>query len=158
MLALSQSAEPFSRSQFEPGHFTASAFVLNPEKTSILLIFHEKLQMWLQPGGHIEPGDHSLESAARRELLEETGVQVGAPHQLSPGILAIDIHDIPARKSEPEHKHFDVRYLYLAQNRKIRAASDALDARWVEFSEISKLKTDTSVLNTLNKIQSLQTR
>ncbi len=42
------SAAPFSRIQFEPGHFTASAFVLSPDQQNLLMIFHSKLQRWLQ--------------------------------------------------------------------------------------------------------------
>ena len=55
MLKLLDSSAPFHRRQFEPGHFTASAFVLHPSNDSILLIFHEKLRLWLQPGGHVDP-------------------------------------------------------------------------------------------------------
>ena len=73
--ALVDSANPCSRKQFEPGHFTASAFVLHPTEPSILLIKHRKLGLWLQPGGHLQPEDTSAEHAARRELEEETGLQ-----------------------------------------------------------------------------------
>lgn len=155
MLALLDTAQPCSRSQFNPGHFTASAFVLNPAMDSILLIFHEKLKMWLQPGGHIEESDSTLERAARRELLEETGVAAPKLHPKVDGIIAIDIHDIPARKSEPLHKHFDIRYLFIAQNLQFQAASDALDARWVTLEKVSELQTDASVLNTVARIQRL---
>jgi 8-oxo-dGTP pyrophosphatase MutT (NUDIX family) len=157
MLVLLKTPNACSRAQFEPGHFTASAFVLNPALDSILLIFHEKLKMWLQPGGHIETGDSTIEAAARRELLEETGVCAPRLHPKVDGILAIDIHDIPARKTEPGHKHFDIRYLYIAQNNQFQAASDALDARWVKFARVAELQTDTSVLGSVGRIQRLLT-
>ncbi|MBT6178546.1 MAG: NUDIX hydrolase [Deltaproteobacteria bacterium] len=155
MLALLKTPNPCARTQFEPGHFTASAFVLNPPLDSMLLIFHDKLKMWLQPGGHIEASDPTLEAAARRELLEETGVSSPKLHPGVHGIVAIDIHDIPARKTEPTHKHFDIRYLYIAQDHQYKAASDALDARWVKLGAIAELQTDASVLNTVTRIQSL---
>ena len=45
---------------FYPGHITASGFVLSPERHHVLMIFHHKLQRWLQPGGHLEKSDTSL--------------------------------------------------------------------------------------------------
>ena len=66
--------DPFSRSRFDPGHFTVSAFVLAPDRSSLLMIFHAKLERWLQPGGHVEPSDTCLHTAARREVVEETGL------------------------------------------------------------------------------------
>src|SRR5690606_25147466 len=71
----SQSGAPFSRHQFEPGHFTASAFVLSPDRQSLLLIHHRKLGLWLQPGGHLEPADPNVRAAARREVAEEVGLE-----------------------------------------------------------------------------------
>ncbi len=54
------------RTEFDPGHFTASAFVVSVDGDSILLIHHAKLGRWLQPGGHIEVDDASIEGATRR--------------------------------------------------------------------------------------------
>ena len=155
MLELLDTPKPFDRGQFEPGHFTGSAFVLSPNLDAILLIFHEKLKLWLQPGGHVDPTDSSMKAAAARELAEEAGVTQPLTHPQVEGILAIDIHEIPARKSEPEHLHFDIRYLFVAPSTDIQAASDALDARWVEFDAIESLQTDESVLNTVARIQRL---
>ena len=50
MLKLLDTPKPFDRNQFEPGHFTGSAFVLSPDLDAILLIFHEKLKLWLHMG------------------------------------------------------------------------------------------------------------
>src|SRR6476659_4087444 len=75
MLALCGASEPFSRAAFTPGPFTASAFVLSPDRRRLLVVFHRKLGRWLQPGGHIEPSDASIVDAARREVEEETGVR-----------------------------------------------------------------------------------
>ena len=155
MLRLLETPKPFDRNQFEPGHFTGSAFVLSPDLNSMLLIFHEKLKLWLQPGGHVDPADPSMLAAAARELAEETGVTQPLMHPKVEGPLAIDIHEIPARKAEPEHLHFDIRYLFIAPNTHIQAASDALDARWVQFDAIGSLQTDESVLNTVRRIQHL---
>ncbi len=71
---LATTPHPFAREQFAPGHFTASALVISPDAAQVLLIHHPTLSLWLQPGGHIEPGDATLVDAARREVQEETGL------------------------------------------------------------------------------------
>src|SRR4051812_38099205 len=73
MLKLARAdGDPFSRHHFQPGHFTASGFILSPDGHSVLLIHHTKLDRWLQPGGHVESVDVSLSASAAREVLEET--------------------------------------------------------------------------------------
>ena len=154
MLALiSLDPDPFSRHEFYPGHFTASAFLLSPEKDSLLLIFHSKLQRWLQPGGHIDPSDPTPLAGALRELSEETGVQQLTP--FTSGLFDVDIHEIPPRKSEPGHKHFDLRFAFVAQTKQVQAASDALDARWVKLHEINALESDASVMRAVSKLISM---
>jgi 8-oxo-dGTP pyrophosphatase MutT (NUDIX family) len=69
-----------------PAHVTASALVLSPDATRTCLVLHGKIQRWVQPGGHLEPGDTSLFEAAAREVAEETGLSVrdaGVPAVLS---------------------------------------------------------------------------
>ena len=140
----------FDRSHFDPGHFTASAFVLSPGGDSLLLIHHSKLDRWLQPGGHIDPDDASPADAARRELLEEAGVSHAAPVG---GLFDVDVHPIPAnpKKGEPPHEHFDLRYLFRAGSQAIAAASDALDAKWVALDAAARVE-DASVRRAAAKI------
>ena len=54
--------------------FTATGYVVNPERTKLLVIFHNKLKRWLPAGGHL--GQNELpHEAALREVFEETGVR-----------------------------------------------------------------------------------
>jgi len=152
MLALMESAgDPFRRDHFAPGHFTASAFVLSPDEAELLLILHGKLGMWLQPGGHVEPGDADLASAARREVAEEVGIDELA--LLSDGPLDLDIHRIPARAEEPEHEHFDVRFLFRAGHRSLREGEEVKGARWVPLDGVARLHSDESVQRAMRKLR-----
>ena len=145
--------EPFSRRHVQPGHFTASAFVLCPERRRVLLVHHQKLARWLQPGGHVEAGDVDLASAARREVNEETGVTAGA--RLAPGIFDVDVHVIPQNTKEGAHQHFDVRYAFLALGDHLAASPEVLGARWVELGEVARLTDEHSVLRCVDRLRSL---
>jgi len=154
---LEHSERPFSREQYAPGHVTASAFVVDPSRTELLLILHGKLKLWLQPGGHAEPEDADVLQSARREVLEEVGIAALAP--LGPGLLDVDVHAIPARPDQPAHEHFDVRFLFAAEDRFFLAGSDAHDARWVPLAELrastpktSPYPSDESVLRAVRKL------
>ncbi|QRM28640.1 NUDIX hydrolase [Microvirga sp. VF16] len=101
-----------------PGHVTTSAFILDRTGQNILLIHHRSLDRWLQPGGHYEAPE-GLPDSALREAVEETGLHglvIDPWHDISGMPIDIDSHRIPARpeRNEPEHWHFDIRYVVRA--------------------------------------------
>lgn len=160
MRALARHPDCGSRHHYDPGHFTASAFVLDPSRTALLLIHHSKLHRWLQPGGHVDPDDPDLLAAARREVAEEVGLtdlEVCAPQPFD-----VDVHVIPARPArpgragEPEHRHFDVRFLFQSPTRAVQAGSDALAARWVDLDAVHTVESDASVLRAVYKLRARQ--
>ena len=105
--------EPTSRDQAR-AHFTASAFVIDAQCERVCLVEHAKLGRLLQPGGHIEPTDESLEAAALREAAEETQLELEF-HPDAPRPFDLDVHGIPERPGEPAHFHLDVRYLLVGR-------------------------------------------
>lgn len=151
MSLLDAGAQAWSRSHYEPGHLTASAFVVDPANRSVALIFHGKLKRWLQPGGHAEDADSDLLEAARRELSEETGMKPGSGKW---HLLDVDIHLIPARLDQPEHKHFDIRFALVLQGGArpdITAADDAVDACWMPLDALAESGED-GMLRCLRKL------
>ena len=146
--------DPLPRDHLVPGHFTASAFLLSPSQEELLLIFHSKLHRWLQPGGHVDPDDPNIVESAIREIREE--VAVTDLSLASEGIFDIDVTEIPARKQDPDHKHFDVRCLFRVHTDQYTAGSDATDAKWWKIEDISAQESDRSVMRAVDKIISLQ--
>ncbi|MEV7969996.1 NUDIX hydrolase [Sphaerisporangium sp. NPDC088356] len=101
-----------TRKEFR-GHVTAGAVLVN-DLGLVLHVHHRALGAWLLPGGHLEDTDETLLGAALRELSEETGIPAGAVTPMGDRPLHIDVHPIPANdaKGEPEHQHFDFRFLF----------------------------------------------
>ncbi|MCX4421589.1 NUDIX hydrolase [Streptomyces mirabilis] len=125
------------------GHVTASALVIDPVGGRVLLTLHRKLQMWLQMGGHCEPGDPTLAAAALREATEESGI--AGLILLPGGPVTLDRHAIPA----PCNWHLDVQYAALAPAEAVAAISDeSLDLRWFPYEEVADVA-DASVVRLL---------
>jgi 8-oxo-dGTP pyrophosphatase MutT (NUDIX family) len=155
MAVLALKIEACSRSHYTPGHFTASAFVLSPDRSELILIHHKKLGIWVQPGGHVEGTDLELESAARREVAEEVGLRNLQPLLASGVLFDVDIHAIPARKAEPQHEHFDVRFAFVAETRDFELSEEVIDVRWLPLADVSRTTTDRSVLRAVDKLRRL---
>jgi 8-oxo-dGTP pyrophosphatase MutT (NUDIX family) len=138
------------RSHFAPGHITASTWIVSPTRDRYLLTHHKKLDRWLQLGGHVD-GDADIIAAGVREAQEESGLSDF--DLLIPGIFDIDIHVIPARKLEPEHLHFDIRFLLGAKNTNIAVSEESNDLRWMTASELRAVTEEFSVLRQLVKAE-----
>lgn len=136
---------------YQPGHFTASGFVVDAAVEKLLLVHHRKLDAWLQPGGHIEPSDLSMMGAAEREVVEETGV--GRVQPVLAGLFDIDVHRIPAHGGTPPHLHHDLRFLFAASDDSLTASPEVKQAAWVALGAIDGFTRDRSVVRAASKIR-----
>lgn len=138
-----------------PGHITGSAWMVNPARTHVFMLHHAKLNRWLQPGGHSDGNPDTLQ-VALRESHEESGIPLQAIQAVLTGIFDVDIHTIPARKSEAEHEHFDVRFLLEADDRiPLIDSEESNEIAWIPLNEIKEKNNEESVLRMLRKMQSL---
>jgi 8-oxo-dGTP pyrophosphatase MutT (NUDIX family) len=133
---------PFDRSSYEPGHITGSAWIMARDTQQVGLIYHRKLNRWLQPGGHVEAGEMDGLSTALREAREEIGLMLD-PNCAQ--LFDLDVHRIPARGEQPNHLHFDLRYLCLTEAQPLVSDSDAAKAHWFSLAELEHLDIDESM-------------
>jgi len=117
-------------------HVTASAIVVGPR--GVLLLVHRKLGFWMQPGGHLEPGEDPA-AAAAREANEETGIVVAHPAS-GPCFVHADVHE-----AAESHVHLDLRFLLHAA-----AADDprpppeeSQQVRWFGWDDAASMADDS---------------
>jgi 8-oxo-dGTP pyrophosphatase MutT (NUDIX family) len=135
------------------GHITGSSWIVNKKRDACLLTHHGKLDIWVQLGGHTEV-DESVFESAYREGIEESGFEKLNP--LSQDIFDVDVHLIPEKKAIPRHFHYDIRYLFEADDdEKIIVSDESHDIQWVKIKEIDQYSNDESIQRMVRKMEGL---
>lgn len=131
------------------GHMTGSAWLLDESLDRALLTHHRKLNRWLQPGGHAD-GQSDIAAVCLREAKEESGLS--EIELVSDALLDIDIHVIPARGDEPEHRHYDCRFLLRCLGDDAYVVSkESHDLAWIKLSDIRKYTDEESIDRMVDK-------
>lgn len=131
-----------------PVHVTASAIVVSDAGDKVALHLHKRLGIWLQPGGHIEPGE-TVAEAALREAHEEIGVPVR--HHRDGGLFVhVDVHPGPRG-----HTHHDLRFLVRAAEVEPRpGAGESPDVAWFGWDEALTMA-DEGLIGALRRVRVL---
>lgn len=143
-------ADPWLRSL--PLHFTSSALIVHPGSMRILLRWHQRQRLWLQVGGHGDPGETDPLTIALREAEEESGLTDLAPWP-DAGLRHLVICDVAPGKGEPAHEHADLRY-FLATDHPENARPENPDAplRWLTTAEARDLIGGNNLRVTLDRL------
>ena len=122
------------------GHFSASAWVLNKQRTKVLLVYHNIANGYIFPGGHVD-GEKDFLQVAKREVKEETGVDA---HALSKEIFSLWSGPVKSHfkrgKFVPAHTHFDIDFLFEAdEHQELKSKEDEnQNVIWADIDEIGK--------------------
>ena len=145
------------------GHFTASAFVISKDNRRLLMVHHNILKRYLQPGGHIDKNDRNPLDAAKRELFEETGIdseiltyQCAEPlNSLIP--FNVSVHKIPENKlkNERSHYHYDLQYLFYIEN-EVDVKIDSNESSSYEWIQLDNVKDMDGYKEIIKKIEKLE--
>jgi 8-oxo-dGTP pyrophosphatase MutT (NUDIX family) len=140
---LDRLADPFSRAA-DPVHVTGSAIVTGPRGT--VLHWHKRIGGWMQPGGHIDPGEAPWD-AALRETREETGLPVRHPGN-GPLLLHLDAHEAGP------HVHLDLRYLlHSTDDDPAPPPGESQQVRWFSLAEALAVA-DDALIDGLRRLES----
>jgi ADP-ribose pyrophosphatase YjhB (NUDIX family) len=118
-----------------PAHLVCRALVVTPD-WRLLQVGGPVLPGWQLPGGHVDQDDASLLGSVLRQLQRLTGID---PNVLRPeSALPFDVDAVPVEPmpalGEPEHTHYDFRYLLHLPSRDHASADAAL--RWVPVDDV----------------------
>lgn len=125
-------------------HMTASAWVVNPARDKVLMVYHKIYDSWSWTGGHAD-GERDLLSVALREVREETGVKSARPVTediYSLEVLTVDGHE---KRGEyvPSHLHMNVTYLLEADDHDALTVCEAENSGVAWFTLDGALKAST---------------
>jgi 8-oxo-dGTP pyrophosphatase MutT (NUDIX family) len=101
--------------------------VLDHTGSRVLLTLHRKAGVWLQFGGHFEPGDTNAHGAAQREACEESGITTLV---VRPEMVQLDRHELAGSFGRCR-EHLDLRFVAVADEDATHEVSEeSLDVRW----------------------------
>ncbi|MCS7005554.1 MAG: NUDIX hydrolase [Cytophagales bacterium] len=148
ILFIQKNKDCFLRSNLK-GHLTASAWIVDNTFQFALLTHHQKLNKWIQLGGHADGNENMLE-VALQEAKEESGLE--SLHIFQETIFDVDVHTIPTYQEIPEHIHFDIRFILIANRyENLIKNYESKQLAWLHLWDIHKFNSERSVMRMVRK-------
>ena len=149
MLAFVETYPECAERSLAVGHLSGSAWIVDAERKQTLLTHHRKLDKWLQLGGHAD-GDLDLSAVAFREAEEESGLK--RLKLIDGQLFDVDRHLIPARKADPEHWHYDLRFMVEADpHERFTISAESHDLAWIEIARMAEYNPEESMMRMARK-------
>lgn len=135
-------------------HFTASAWIVNPKRTKVLMIYHKIYDSWSWCGGHAD-GDEDLLAVAQKEIFEECGltsVRLTSKIPFSIEVLTVDGH-IKKGLYVSSHLHLNVTYLFEADENETLILNEEETAGicWFDIKDVEKAVSEQWMMDHIYK-------
>ena len=136
-------------------HMTASAMVVNPTRTHVLMAYHNIYGTWAWTGGHAD-GEDDLLAVARREAQEETRIEHLAPIQT--GAISLEILDVPSHIKRGRfvscHLHLNMTYAFVGDDRDAlqNKADENRAVQWLPIDKLADFVAEPAMLPIYRKI------
>ena len=145
----------FDRTLLAPGHITGSAWLVDKNLGHVFFTHHKKLHRWFQPGGHSD-GDPNTLAVSMREASEESGIEDVFIQPVHNSIFDIDVHTIPANKKEPQHLHYDVRFLLETDmSHPLKISEESNEIAWIPLKKIPLYTQEESIRRMIEKTKKI---
>ncbi len=139
----------------EIGHFTSSCWIVNKEKTKVLMVYHNIYDSWSWVGGHADCDDDLLH-VSLKEASEETGLKNVIP--LSKDIFSLEVLGVDGHMKKEgyisTHIHLNITYLLCANENDIThiKEDENSDVKWFELEEAIKASSEPHMKKIYNKL------
>lgn len=155
MLDFIEHNEDYLTRENRVGHFTASNWIVNQDRTKVLMIFHNIYQSWAWTGGHAD-GDEDLLQVARKEAEEESNL--GQLKLLKDGIFSLEVLTVNGHvkngKYVSSHLHLNCTFLFEADESAILKfkADENSGVQWVPIEEATKITKEANMVPIYTKL------
>lgn len=136
------------------GHFTASMWAVNKERTKALMVYHKLYDSWSWTGGHAD-GEENLCKVALKELMEETGVK--SAKLISEDIFSIETLAVNGHMKKGQwiesHLHFNLTFLAeVDEGEKLSVKEDENSGvKWWSFEDVLKVSSEPWMVENVYK-------
>ena len=163
LLARLEEKDIFTREN-KAGHFTASGWVVSPDRRKVLMVYHNIYDSWSWMGGHAD-GETDLRAVAEREIREESGIR--DLRLLDDGIFSLEVLTVDGHEKKGQyvssHLHYNVTYLFEADTEQETSSKpdENSGVLWIMAEDLGKMVSEPWFLERIysklcEKVQNLR--